>query len=48
MGNRISSYLLWLTLIIAGAGVCLGGCGHKGRLYLPEEPEEPEQQNSDD
>jgi predicted small lipoprotein YifL len=45
MGNRISSYLLWLTLIIAGAGVCLGGCGHKGRLYLPEEPE---QQNSDD
>ena len=41
MANRISSCLLWLTLVIAGASTCLAGCGQKGKLYLPED--EPQQ-----
>ena len=29
--------LLWLTIILAGAGICMAGCGQKGPLYLPDE-----------
>ncbi|MGB5305686.1 MAG: lipoprotein [Gammaproteobacteria bacterium] len=28
--------LLWLAMLLAGASVCLGGCGQKGPLYLPD------------
>jgi predicted small lipoprotein YifL len=43
MKNRLPARLLWLVLVITGAGICLAGCGQKGPLYLPDE--QPQKQH---
>jgi predicted small lipoprotein YifL len=40
MKNRITSCVFWLTLAITALGTCLAGCGQRGSLYLPDEPQQ--------
>jgi predicted small lipoprotein YifL len=40
MKNRIAGCVFWLTLAIAAHGTCLVGCGQRGPLYLPDEPQQ--------
>jgi predicted small lipoprotein YifL len=39
--------ILMLTAALAVALVTLPGCGQKGPLYLPEQPQSQEQEDSD-
>jgi predicted small lipoprotein YifL len=39
MKNRMATCVFWLTLAIAALGTCLAGCGQRGPLYLPDEPQ---------
>jgi predicted small lipoprotein YifL len=31
-------YLLWLLIVLLGAGQMLAACGQKGPLYMPDKP----------
>ena len=40
-----AQYLLWLTIVLAGATAVLSGCGQSGNLDLPDKDQS---QNQDD
>lgn len=37
-----ATYLLWLVIAVFGAGAMLSACGHKGELYMPDQPHKHE------
>jgi predicted small lipoprotein YifL len=37
--------VLWLCVVLAGAGTILSACGQKGDLYLPEEVDAQERED---